>query len=326
MAAIDVSTRDDATDVLNDVPIYTLDMLGVNTSEKLGSGGWGSVYRAKNLNSLGSYAGNSAFHTLVPAGSDLCIKIFHTKKELSSQLILREIRNHAILSGHENVATLHGYGLDPVTQATFVVMPLYSGGSLEDLILARARTFDQDGPDEEDAWWSEVFVILLGVAEALAHLEQKWFVHRDVKPANILVSADLEQVVLSDFGLATSLDELQAFADKSPKHRAQACRMGTPMFIAPELRTRRSVDADAAQLYKPFYLPSFKSDIWSFGLVAYACAGVSMEFPGEGVFDTSPQWLQDLISHCTRDEPELRPCASTVVEWLKTRGIPSTNM
>lgn len=302
----------DADDVLCDVPRYCLETLEITSSEKLGSGGWGAAFPAKNPKTLPRYAGSSVYHAQVPAGSALCVKVFHAKKQLSQRSILREIRNHALLSEHENIATLYGYGFEDVKKTTFVVMPLYSGGSLESVIRARYDTFDGDvdGPDEEDPWWSEAFIILLSVAEALAHLERKGFVHRDVKPANILLSDDMEQVVLSDFGLATRLDELEAFANKSSAHRARACQLGTPGFVAPELRTVIS-------------LPTFKSDVWSFGIVAYACAGISLHIPRDGPYTTSPQWLQSLIWHCTRDNPEERPLASTVVQWLKTRSVPS---
>lgn len=301
-------------DVLNDLPVYEPDvfeaLVNGNGTSRVGKGGWGCAYSAVSVKPLPRYAWSCDFHALVESDTPLCVKYFHRVTDESDtpslpSSFLQEVRHQALLSDHPNIAPVYGLGVED--GRLFSVMPLYQIGSLEQHIAERALRYGDGAPAEEDSWWSEVFQILLSVAQGLAHMESKKFVHRDVKPANILLGEDLDQVVLSDFGLAIATDSLALV--KTPSDKRKACRLGTTGFISPELQ-------------KFAALPSHKSDVWSFGMVAYCCAAMSMRVPQEAPFASSPRWLQSLIWHCCRCDPSLRPAATQIVDWLKTNSVP----
>jgi class 3 adenylate cyclase/predicted ATPase len=111
-----------------------------------------------------------------------------------------------------------------------------------------------DGPDL-DRWlednrpaWPEAVRIVAAVADALAHAHARLVVHRDVKPANILLTADREPVLV-DFGLG--LDEAQAGG------REKGVISGTPWYMSPEqvAGTAHRIDG--------------RTDIYSLGVVLY---------------------------------------------------------
>ena len=96
--------------------------------------------------------------------------------------------------------------------------------------------------------------VLIPLADALSHAHQRGVVHRDVKPANILLQQDDHWAFLTDFGVAT--------LRTSEHSRSEVAKgFGTPAYMAPE-QVLGKWDADA------------RTDIYSFGLVAYqALAG-----------------------------------------------------
>jgi len=105
-----------------------------------------------------------------------------------------------------------------------------------------------------------LLAILVPIADALAHVHRHGIVHRDVKPANILLREGDDRPFLIDFGIAT--------LNSSDYSRWEATqRLGTPEFMSPE-QALGAWDAD------------HRSDIYSLGLVAYA--GLTGELPFQG--------------------------------------------
>lgn len=93
---------------------------------------------------------------------------------------------------------------------------------------------------------ARVYFTQIASALAYLHSDQVRVIHKDIKPANILLTQDLKEVKLADFGVCTKLKEGQEFTD-------QIC--GTPNYLPPELlRDKRA---------------SFSADIWSAGCLLY---------------------------------------------------------
>jgi eukaryotic-like serine/threonine-protein kinase len=131
--------------------------------------------------------------------------------------------------------------------------------------------------------------ILLPVADALAHAHQRGVVHRDVKPANILLHQDDCWAFLTDFGVAT--------LRTSEHSRSEVAKgFGTPAFMAPEQVLGRW-DADS------------RTDIYSFGLVAYRMLAGRLPFHGETT-------LALAVQRTVRDAPPLHQVAPDVPERL----------
>ena len=181
-------------------------------SAKLGEGGMGFVYRALDQN----------------IDSEVVIKVprqaMMDDPEFASRFT-REIRSLVRLS-HPHIVKVTDVGtFDGIP---FAVMQFLAGGSLED-----QRPAAPDGqplpcdPRTVPRW-------LTAVAQALDYIHTQGYVHRDVKPGNILFDS-LGHAFLSDFGVAKVL---ASSTSTTPSHTAMTGAgmvLGTPEYMAPEL-------------------------------------------------------------------------------------------
>jgi serine/threonine-protein kinase PknK len=171
----------------------------------------------------------------------------------------REVAVAGLLGVHPHLVTIHRHGRTPHGHA-YVVMPWYEGGSLADVVRDR-------GPMPV----TEALGLGVRLAGALAHLHGHGVVHRDVKPANVLLTGTGEPV-LADLGLATLPGEPPApAAGLTPLHAAPEVLRGEPATPA--------------------------SDVWS--LVSTLCT----------ITDRSdlPAALTDLVREATSADPHRRP-------------------
>lgn len=176
--------------------------------DKLGEGGMGAVFRARdrNLDRL------VALKVLSP-------KLSHNVEFLAR--FQREVRTAGALN-HPNIVTAYGAG--EFDGRPYLTMELVDGGSLRDKIRDGRRL-----PEKEALGY------MLAVARALAHAHAAGLVHRDVKPDNILISKDGE-VKLTDLGLAKSVQDDERLT-------ATGVALGTPFYMAPEqARGLREID------------------------------------------------------------------------------------
>ncbi|XVQ89820.1 protein kinase domain-containing protein [Microbispora siamensis] len=151
------------------VPGY--EVLGI-----LGQGGFGVVYRARQL----------------AVGREVALKVDNRVlvSDRDRRRFMREVTSAGALSGHPHVADVYDAGVLPDGRP-YMVLELCPNGSLAD----RLRDAGPLGP-------REVRDIGIKIADALAAAHAVGVLHRDVKPANILVNS-YGMVALSDFGLAT---------------------------------------------------------------------------------------------------------------------------
>ena len=127
----------------------------------------------------------------------IAIKVLLPSKTTSNERehFLREARIAATLD-HPNIAPILDYGKDG--PSVFLVMPLYTAGSL------RTRLAQANGPLPPQ----ETFHNFHQLAQALyyAHTRQRPVIHRDIKPENILIHQEDHRLVITDFGIARSLE------------------------------------------------------------------------------------------------------------------------
>jgi serine/threonine protein kinase len=197
---------------------------------------------------------------------------------------------------HENVTPI----FDVVSEdaVAYLVMPYIAGSSLQERV-------DRDGPLSVD----EVLRIGAQIAAGLAAAHKQAVIHRDVKPANILLESSLDRVLISDFGLARTADDASL--------TRSGVVTGTPHYMSPEQTVGDEMDA--------------RSDLFSLGSVLYfMCTGhppfrapqvlavlhqISRKEPRplDQVRKDIPFELQALISRLLKKQPSKRIASATEV-------------
>lgn len=132
--------------------------------------------------------------------------------------------------------------------------------------------------------------ILRDVIKALAYAHDRGIVHRDIKPDNVLLTAN--SAVVTDFGVAKAIVAARSNPrDTDLTHTGSA--VGTPSYMAPE-QASGSANVD------------HRADIYSFGVMAFEMLAGHRPPDAELPLDT-PAWLADLIAVCMDREPARRP-------------------
>ena len=187
--------REEKTD-----PLVGTHLDGFKIQGRIGSGGFGVVYRAFDTSLERSVALKLLPPNLVKAGPGLVDRF------------LREARSAAKLS-HPNIVTIHQ--ICPYKDTFYIVMELVDGGALHEFLAVQKRFKPK-----------EATRIIRAAAEGLAHAHLRGVIHRDIKPGNIMMTND-GQVKVSDFGLAR--DVMQREDIVGPGHS-----LGTPRYMSPE--------------------------------------------------------------------------------------------
>lgn len=195
--------------------------------QKLGEGGMGEVYLAEDTKLDRKVALKFLVHGLVNDPS--------AKRQLK-----REAQAVAKLD-HPNICSVHGF--EEQDGHSFIVMPFVEGETL--FTLLKNQTF----PRERAAH------IAIQIASALADAHAHGIIHRDIKPKNIIISAQ-DQVKVLDFGLAKSVAKnvLNPNAGES-RGSSLGLVVGTVRYMSPEQLKNEKLDP--------------RTDIFSFGVVLY---------------------------------------------------------
>lgn len=178
----------------------------------------------------------------------------------------REARAAAAIS-HENVLTIHS--VEEQGETPFLVMEFVSGQSLKEYVSGRGKL---------DV--IEVIRLSAQIAQGLAAAHAQGVIHRDVKPANVMLHEGATRVRLMDFGLArVAFDN----ADLTSHDHA----VGTPAYMAPEQIRGNSIDA--------------RADLFSLGCVMYCMVAGHSPFHGRThaetvhkIIDLTPARLHDI--------------------------------
>jgi predicted anti-sigma-YlaC factor YlaD len=170
------------------------------------------------------------------------------------------------------------------------ILAVHSGGSLPYLVMpyvaceSLQQRLDQDGP------LSIVDILRIGVqvARGLAAAHAQGLIHRDVKPANILLEKGVNRALLTDFGLARAADDASL--------TRSGVIAGTPQFMSPEQARGESIDP--------------RSDLFSLGSVLYTMCAGRAPFRAE----TSYGILRRVTDDAPRPLRDIRP---EIPDWLE---------
>jgi serine/threonine protein kinase len=268
-------------------------MIGTTVShyrifEKLGEGGMGVVYKARDLR-LDRF---------------VCIKVLRPeqlKDESRKQRFVQEAKSASSLN-HPNIITI--YEIDQADGTDFIVMEFVAGKTLQQLIPSGGFPV------------ADVLKYAIPIASALAAAHTAGIIHRDIKPGNIMVGANGIVKVL-DFGLAKLAEPATGEFGETATLRAverptteEGTIVGTTAYMSPEQAEGKKVDA--------------RSDIFSFGSVLYEMVTGRRAFQGDTKLSTLsailkdepkpvssimhgvPRDLEKIISRCLRKNPERR--------------------
>jgi len=196
-------------------------------------------------------------------GRSVAVKVLRPELTDDPEFLHRfriEARTVASLD-HAGIAGVHDYGEDEGAggrRTAWLVMELVRGEPLSTLIARGPLTTDETLRIVEEAAW------------ALQAAHERGFVHRDVKPGNILVRTD-GMVKLTDFGIAKA-------ADAVPVTRSGMV-MGTAHYIAPE----QASGAEAGPA----------GDVYSLGIVGYECLAGHRPFRAESAVAVAMMQVRD---------------------------------
>ncbi len=257
-------------------------------TDRIAAGGMGDVWRAKDS----------------VLGRDVAVKVMRASAAEDPTFAnrFRDEARHSAGMSHQNIATVYDYGEDDGT--AYLVMELVDGEPLSQMI---AR-----GPMNPD----QVRGIVGQAALALAAAHAAGVVHRDVKPANILITPD-GRVKLTDFGIARATD--------GASHTRTGEVLGTPQYLSPEQALGKGATG-ASDLYalgiitqemltgrKPFDSGS-----------AVATALAQVNDPPPPLPDWVPSDLRRIVDQSLAKDPADRPTSAAAV--AAALGMPVTGL
>ncbi|MEX1310425.1 MAG: protein kinase [Candidatus Sulfomarinibacteraceae bacterium] len=255
--------------------------------EKLGEGGMGAVYRARDTR----------------LGRDVALKVLPDELSADEERLARLRREAQVLAAvnHPNVASI--YGVEEAGGRLILVLELVDGEDLAQRLKRGALPVD------------EALDIAAQIATGLEAAHDRGMVHRDLKPANVMITGKGVVKVL-DFGLAKPYAGENSGEDVSDlatvtgdEMTREGVIMGTASYMSPEQARGRPVDG--------------RSDVWSFGCVLFEMLSGRRAFGGETMTDVlvavvtgEPDWsllppstppgVLRLLRRCLRRDPRNR--------------------
>ncbi|MGZ4799503.1 MAG: serine/threonine-protein kinase [Acidimicrobiia bacterium] len=234
---------------------------------RLGGGGFGDVYLAIDTNPQ------------LPRR--VALKVL--KRELARDQNFRDrfIRESQLaieIDHHPNIVPVYDAGEEAGT--LFIAMRFIPGQNLQELLVANGRLSAARSAE-----------VIGAIASALEVAHSVGIVHRDVKPANILINEETDQVYLADLGLTKRVDADSVLT-------MTGMFMGTLSYVSPEQLDNQNVDA--------------RSDIYSLGCVLFECLTGRPPFVG-GLDAVIAAHIRQPPPTVTAFRPELGPAIDAVI-------------
>ena len=190
----------------------------------------------------------------------------------------REARAAASLN-HHNIVSVYDFGGEG--DSWFIVMEFVEGRTLRDIMRA-------EGPMDP----ARSAELASEVAAALAAAHAQGIIHRDVKPANVLIAGDTGTVKVADFGIARAANARQGLT-------MPGTVLGTATYLSPEQAQGAEVD--------------HRTDIYSLGMVLWEMLAGKAPFIGDSPVAIAYQHLRETAPPPSTHNPRVPPALDAVV-------------
>ncbi len=241
---------------------------GYQILKKLGAGAMATVYKARQL-SLDRIVAIKVLPQKFTKNPDF-VERFYAEGRAAAKL------------NHPNI--VQAYDVGKAGEFHYFVMEFVDGRTVFEDITSK-------GPYDE----ASAVRIGIEVANALNHAHERGFIHRDVKPKNIMISDDSGRTKLADMGLARAISDREAAEAEAGK------AYGTPYYISPE-QVRGEVGVD------------FRADIYSLGATLYHMVTGQVPFDGPNPSAVMRKHLNDTLTPPDHINPNLTSGIAEVVE------------
>ncbi len=233
----------------------------------LGQGGMSAVYKATDPNLRRVVA----------------VKIIHSHLSGDQEFVRRFEEEAAAVAQlrHPNIIQVHDFSHDGPTY--FIVFEFVPGESLQEWL----KRLNESGRQMD---YKEAANIAADVADALHYAHDQGLVHRDVKPANVIINVR-SQPILMDFGIAKIVGGTQ--------HTATGAVLGTARYMSPEQIKGEGVDA--------------RSDIYSLGVMLFEMVSGRPPFEAESAMTLMMMHMQDPVPNVGELRPEVPTALANVI-------------
>ncbi|MBB0967397.1 Stk1 family PASTA domain-containing Ser/Thr kinase [Dietzia aerolata] len=237
--------------------------------DTLGYGGMSEVHRGRDT----------------VLGRDVAVKVMRpelARDETFYQRFRREAQNSASLN-HPSIVAIYDQGEEPTAEGAlpYIVMEIVEGDTLRDIV-------KMDGAMEVD----RALGVMADVCGALDFSHKKGIIHRDVKPANVMISRD-GAVKVMDFGIA------RAVSDSTSSLTTTSSVLGTAQYLSPEQARGETVDA--------------RSDLYSAGCVLYEMVTGVPPFTGESPVAVAYQHVRETPQRPSAVNPQVSRYVDAVI-------------
>lgn len=224
-------------------------------------------------------------------GEPVALKVMRLPEGISAgsrRVLIERFRREAeVLKRIDHPGVVKVYAAGETEGRPYIAMELLSGRTLREEL-------DLGGPLPMD----QVERIVVQICQALHAAHRHGVVHRDIKPDNVMLLGGRDQIKLTDFGVAKSLEDSTLTATGST--------LGTPAYMSPEQVQGRELDG--------------RSDIFSTGVILYELATRRRPFRGDNLTEVTyrivtedpllnvrlPRYLTDIIAKALKKDPDDR--------------------